>query len=444
MFRKYVNDKNDSPPFSYRAWKFILLGSLIFLIYRYLNGMYSSYQFIQQIINVVKFFLFLIAIIIFITGIIGSLFLFNYVVYQPKIPKMNLKSSLVAKRIRYKITSRDVIENLKLSVLTKNHGYAMPVIKVYIDNDLTSGSIYIENFGQYEKLNRDVLDKSISGLLRGKFSKYSVTSQNISLGGNYLVFNFEDTKTSHRFYVHNNDLSPFLSSDKHSIRLSDDLTWDALKTPHMAIIARTGSGKTVFAGWYIARLARLQNWKVIYNSGKHDRMVDEFGGKSEPVEIVESAERLVSIMQERLFQIQKSSKDDYSQMSGMVDIIAIFDEIGFLNAQLESDKKLKMRWETAMRSLAMIGRSTGIHLVGISQFASIESFLPNAVRVNMKEAVIMLGESANNNDEKRFMIPGFTEKGDRHYAVGEGIAMVSTAGKKWTSPHFFETPLFVD
>lgn len=120
MFRKYVNDKNDSPPFSYRAWKFILLGSLIFLIYRYLNGMYSSYQFIQQIINVVKFSLFLISIIIFITGIIGSLFLFNYVVYQPKIPKMNLKSSLVAKRIRYKITSRDVIENLKLSVLTKN------------------------------------------------------------------------------------------------------------------------------------------------------------------------------------------------------------------------------------------------------------------------------------------------------------------------------------
>ncbi|MBZ1521684.1 cell division protein FtsK, partial [Leuconostoc mesenteroides] len=79
-----------------------------------------------------------------------------------------------------------------------------------------------------------------------------------------------------------------------------------------------------------------------------------------------------------------------------------------------------------------------------SQFASIESFLPNAVRVNMKEAVIMLGESANNNDEKRFMIPGFTEKVDRHYAAGEGIAMVSTAGKKWTSPHFFETPLFVD
>lgn len=440
MFRKYVNDKNSSPPFSYRAWKYILLGTVIFLIYLSLIKINSPYQLIYWF----KFILFLISIVILIIGIIGSLFLFDFVVYQPKTPKMDLKSKLVAKRIRRRISSRDVIETLKLSVLTKSYGYAMPVIKVYIDNDLTSGSIYIENFGQYEKLTRDSLDKSISGLLQGTFSKYSVTSQNLNAGDNYLVFNFEDTKTSHRFYVYNNDLRPFLSVDKHSIRLSDDLTWNALKTPHMAIIARTGSGKTVFAGWYIARLARLQNWKVIYNSGKRDRMVDEFGGKSEPVEIVESAEKLVIIMKDRLELIQKSSKDDYSQMSDMVDIIAIFDEIGFLNSQIESDKKLKIRWETAMRSLAMIGRSTGIHLVGISQFASIENFLPNAVRANMKEAVIMLGESANNNDEKRFMIPGFTEKVGRHYATGEGIAIISTSGKKWTSPHYFETPLFVD
>lgn len=106
------------------------------------------------------------------------------------------------------------------------------------------------------------------------------------------------------------------------------------------------------------------------------------------------------------------------------------------------DKPLKKRWETAINKLSATGASTGIHIIAISQFATKEGFLPSLARVNCSDAVIMLGGAADSADERRYLMPGFTDIPKRSYDKGQGIARIVSSGKRWEEPHFFEAPWF--
>ena len=216
----------------------------------------------------------------------------------------------------------------------------------------------------------------------------------------------------------------------------------------LSIIARTRSGKSIFAGKYIAPLMVLQGWIVEYNSAKYDRYVKEFNGQSDPEKIVERAEYWCSIMDRRLKEINESGKDTYSEMENMPDIGLFFDELGNLNASLESldkvDRTLKLtsRWITAINRLTATGGSAGIHIIAISQFATKEGFLPSLARVNCSDAVIMLGGAADSAEERKYLMSGFADLPKRSYMKGQGLARIIGSGKKWEVPHFFETPWF--
>ena len=259
-----------------------------------------------------------------------------------------------------------------------------------------------------------------------------------------MLFHFEDTQTSSRLYVKDsyNSLKEFVNDDVHTIRLSKDLIWHTDETPHLSIIARTRSGKSVLAGRYMARLMQLQGWTVEYNSAKYDRYVKEFSGKSSVVEIVERTEHWVQIMLDRLEEINKADKEKYLEMPDMSDIAIFIDELGNLNAELESDKPLKKRWESSINKLSATGASAGIHIIAISQFATKEGFLPSVARANCSDAVIMLGGAADSADERRYLMAGFADLPKRSYGKGQGVARIISSGKKWETPHFFETPWF--
>ena len=199
----------------------------------------------------------------------------------------------------------------------------------------------------------------------------------------------------------------------------------------------------------MARLMLLQGWIVEYNSAKYDRYVKEFNGQSDPIKIVERAEYWCSIMDERLAIINKAGKDKYLEMEDMPDIALFFDELGNLNASLESldkvDKTLKItsRWTTAINRLSATGGSSGIHIIAISQFATKEGFLPSLARVNCSDAVIMLGGAADSADERKYLMSGFADMPRRSYGKGQGVARIIGSGRKWeNSPHFYETPWF--
>ncbi|MFT8673098.1 MAG: cell division protein FtsK [Leuconostoc mesenteroides] len=359
------------------------------------------------------------------------------------IPKMSNHSKNISRKIYRLFNDKQISDVLKLSNSTR-HGDEFPTIYIWVSEDCNSGYIAIENIATFDIIDRDKYEQKISGLLGGKFSRFAVVSSELTSNDSYMLFNFEDTLTSFKILVDKSDseLKSFTSQNAHVIKLSNDLFWHSDITPHMSLIARTRAGKSVLAGRYMAKLMQIQGWIVDYNSAKYDLYVKQYRGKSDPLEIVERAEHWVAVMQKRLNEIIEAGKDKYLELPDMVDIGLFFDELGHLNAALELDKTLKKRWEVAINKLTATGGSAGIHVIAISQFATKEGFLPSLARVNCSDAVIMLGGAADSADERKYLMPGFADLPKRSYQTGQGIARIITSGKKWESPHFYETPWF--
>lgn len=359
---------------------------------------------------------------------------------------MNKEANKLANRINKLFNDKTITDVLKLSNSTR-YGEEMPEIYVFLDSSLKEGFIAIENISNFDRADRDKFEQKISGVLSGKYQKYSVVSSELTLDDSFILFYFEDSITSERLIIENTgDIKENISKSEHHIRLAKNLVWQCNITAHLSIIARTRAGKSVLAGEYMARLMLLQNWIVEYNSAKYDRYVKEFNGKSDPIEIVERAEYWCSVMDNRLQEINNAGKDKYLDMKDMPNIAIFFDELGNLNASLESldktDKTLKItsRWITAINRLSATGASAGIHIIAISQFATKEGFLPSLARVNCSDAVIMLGGAADSPTERQYLMSGFADLPKRSYKKGQGIARIQGAGRKWETPHFYETP----
>ena len=365
------------------------------------------------------------------------------------IPNMSSNARQLSKKLKKLFNDKQITDVLKLPNSTR-YGDEMPEISVWVNETLIDGYIAIENIANWERADREKFEQRVSGILAGKYQRFAVITSELTAGDSFIIFYFEDTLTSQRLIVKDNtdSLKPFVNDDKHAIKLSKNLIWHSDIVPMMSIIARTHAGKSVLAGRYLARLMLLQGWTVEYNSTKYDRYVKEFNGQSEPIEIVKRAEYWCTVMDDRLAKINKAGKDKYLEMKDMPDIALFFDELGNLNASLESldkvDKTLKItsRWTTAINRLSATGGSSGIHIIAISQFATKEGFLPSLARVNCSDAVIMLGGAADSADERKYLMSGFADMPKRSYGKGQGVARIIGSGKKWEVPHFYETPWF--
>lgn len=399
------------------------------------------------IVILISFFEFVVKFVCVLIVLVAILFVYFYfsrdVVAVLDTESMGKQSKKTARKIRKLFSDKTIVDVLKLSNLTR-YGHEMPEIYVYVNDDLTAGYVAIENISNYDSLDKTKIEQLISGVFSGRYQRFAVVSSELTSGDNYVLYEFEDQETSMRLHVKDGEgaLNSFISDSPHSIRLSKDLVWHADVVPHMSIIARTRAGKSVFAGRYMAGLMLLQGWTVEYNSAKYDRYVKEFEGCSDPEEIVNRAEYWVSVMRERLDTINEADAEKYLDISDMNDVGIFFDELGNLNASLELDKKLKTRWESAINALSATGASAGIHIIAISQFGTQNGFLPSLARVNCSDAVIMLGGAADSGDERRFLMSGYADLPRRDYGKGQGLAVVAGSGRKWRTPHFFETPWF--
>ena len=367
------------------------------------------------------------------------------------IPTMSSEAHRLTKRLKRLFNDKQITDVLKLSNATR-YGNEMPELHVWVNNELSDGYIAIENIANWERADREKFEQRVSGILAGKYQRFAVVSSELTAGDSFIIFYFEDTLTSQRLHVKDeiDSLKEFINDNNHALRLSKDLVWYSDITAHLSIIARTRAGKSVLAGRYMARLMVLQGWIVEYNSAKYDRYVKEFNGQSDPIKIVERAEYWCTVMDKRLEEINEANKEKYLEMEEMLDICLFFDELGNLNASLESldkvDKTLKItaRWTTAINRLSATGASAGIHIIAISQFGTKEGFLPSLARVNCSDAVIMLGGAADSADERKYLMSGFADMPKRSYGKGQGVARILGSGKKWEVPHFFETPWFED
>lgn len=419
-------------------------------------GLTGLILFLHQTITVLSTYL-IKPLIYSIAVTIITFFILLYTWFQREevssieIPPMSNNARKLAQQLTRLINDKQITDVLKLSNTTR-YGHEMPEIRVWVDEDLLNGYIAVENVANWERADREKFDQRFSGILSGKYQRFAVTNSELTSGDSYIIFYIEDTHTSHRLLVKDctDSLQPFVNDDSHAIQLSKDLIWHSDIVPHMSIIARTRAGKSVLAGRYMARLMSLQGWVIEYNSAKYDRYVKEFDGQSDPVKIVERAEFWCSVMDERLAEINEANKEKYLEIENMPDIGLFVDELGNLNASLESldkvDKNLKLtsRWTTAINRLSATGGSAGIHIIAISQFATKEGFLPSLARTNCSDAVIMLGGAADSADERKYLMSGFADMPKRSYEKGQGVARILGSGKKWEVPHFYETPWFKD
>ncbi|MCP9331722.1 hypothetical protein KBX32_10485 [Lactobacillus kefiranofaciens] len=190
------------------------------------------------------------------------------------------------------------------------------------------------------------------------------------------------------------------------------------------------------------KVMKKQGWKINYFSAKGDIYVRKFHGQSEPRKIVESLEKWLKIMKERNKRIADAGARTYVDIN-LPDVALVIDEIGLLNGRLAVDSKLKKRWENAITGLMGAGASSGIHVIALSQRGTKDFFLPPSALVNARDAVIMLGLSADSGDDRRSLMPGF-EIPHRAYSQGQGLARFVTSGKRWEEPNFYEAPFFED
>ena len=358
------------------------------------------------------------------------------------VQKMGSKQKSLARAVKQRLNKKNLVDVLKLASETEL-GWEMPAVAVYIAPDLSSGFIAIENLGHAEKLDRNLLAESISGILSSrKLRRFSVVSTELSRDQVFYIFYLEDTKTSQRLVVRNGDLTPFVSQNSHEILLAKDLVWKVDgSTPFLAVIGRTRSGKSYFIAHYLLPLMKKQGWQVEFHSVKGDIYVKQFHGESDPQKIISRLEYWVDVMKKRNSQITALGKEKYSQVEGMRDCAIVIDEIGALNGFLSADRKLEKRWISAITQLTSTGASSGIHIVVLAQYASVQGFLPSAAKTNIADSVIFLGMAADSPSDRQFLVPG-SEIAPRRYGVGQGLARIVTAGRKWENLHFYETPLF--
>lgn len=438
-YRRIVRER-DSKLQGYQismiALAFLLLILVVFcLVLRQSENMYFDISdYLKMIINVL-----LVGVVLVLIAFIVC-WRSRDEVATLNMPRMDKKVRKEADRIKGLFGDKAVADVLKLANKTR-YGVEMPEVFVYLESDLYAGYVAIENIASFDSLDRSKIEQKISGILTGKYQKYAIISSELTRGDAWVLYHFEDAITSMRLVLESeNDVINFVSQNNHDIRLARDLVWHANKVPHMSIIARTRAGKSVFAGGYLAPLMQAQGWVVEYNSAKKDIYVKRYSGKFEPLEIVERAEFWLEEMKKRLVKIDDADVEKYTDLS-MQNIAVFFDEIGNLNASLESNKVLKKRWEMAINSLSATGASAGIHIISISQRATKEGFLTGLARTNSSDAVIMLGTVADEASERQYLIAGY-EIAKRKYSTGQGIARFDCSGHKWQEPHYFETPLF--
>lgn len=443
-YRRYVTDEN-SKPFAYQTLTNVsvllaIADVIIYVLYRVIG----TIDLVAPFAHYLKYVLIAVSLLLVVTLAVAVWRNGKRELVATLADDRNgtaSPSKRASRRIRQLtqlFNDKAIIDVLKFANSTK-YGYEMPVVQVFVADDLLSGSVSIENIGNYDKLDASKMEQKVSGRLSGKFQQYAVVSSELVQDDSFIKFYFEDVNVSHRLTLKLSDIEKYKSDDKHDIQLMDNLTLRFGSTVHhMAIVGRTRSGKSMLA-YYMATMMKAQGWLTEYNSAKLDRIVKEFNGVSDPETIIERAEYWCQVMDERLAKINKANKDKYLEMKNMPDVGLFFDELGNLNAAISDDKKLKARWNKAINRLTATGASAGIHIVALSQFATVEGLgLPSLARVNVSDAVIMLGEAANQATERQYLMSGF-ELPSRKYKVGQGLGHFAFIDG-WQSPHLFEAP----
>lgn len=227
-------------------------------------------------------------------------------------------------------------------------------------------------------------------------------------------------------------------ANKDEIRISERITWDFRKVPHLLITGITGSGKTTLACWVIKSLVS-QGVRVIYCDPKNDLSMKNFidslptaryvSGIGEILDDITSIEKE---MRDRQNELEKVGVDEYD-----------FEPIYLIVDELVAYQKISDRntYNTATRligSIVTMGRGKRVYCGLIMQRPD-TSFIDGVTRENLGCRIAM-GQQSSTAYE---MIFGeeFRKVKNRNRQIGSGLIYRTAVDSR---PREFIAPYVTD
>ena len=113
---------------------------------------------------------------------------------------MSNEANRLSQKLKRLFNDKQITDVLKLSNSTR-YGDEMPELHVWINDDLNEGYIAIENIANWERADREKFEQRVSGILAGKYQRFTVVNSELTAGDSYIILHLEDTLTCQRFHV---------------------------------------------------------------------------------------------------------------------------------------------------------------------------------------------------------------------------------------------------
>ena len=223
--------------------------------------------------------------------------------------------------------------------------------------------------------------------------------------------------------------------------LSNNLSWNILKQPHLLLAGVTGSGKTTFLNYLIIEMKKMQADIYICDPKRSDlaSLKNILGAEyvASDVNNIAKLSRIVKEKMEQRFIDYKENADHFVYGYSFVDyklnpIFILFDELGAFRAS--ADKKVFAETMANLTEVILKGREMGVFCVLSTQQPNANN-IPTELRDNLSVRIAL----GNMSSEAYRMVFGEDIKDlSSVSAVGSGYIYLDGLG--WSKPKSFEAP----
>ncbi len=223
--------------------------------------------------------------------------------------------------------------------------------------------------------------------------------------------------------------------------LSNNLSWNILKQPHLLLAGVTGSGKTTFLNYLIIEMKKMQADIYICDPKRSDlaSLKNILGTEyvASDVNNIAKLSRIVKEKMEQRFLDYKENADNFVYGYSFVDyqlnpIFILFDELGAFRAS--ADKKVFAETMANLTEVILKGREMGVFCVLSTQQPNANN-IPTELRDNLSVRIAL----GNMSSEAYRMVFGENIK-DLFSVSAMGGGYIYLDGLGWSKPKPFEAP----
>jgi S-DNA-T family DNA segregation ATPase FtsK/SpoIIIE len=253
----------------------------------------------------------------------------------------------------------------------------------------------------------------------------------------YCDYIFNKHKDS-RLVISNNQT---MYNNSTYLPLSNKLSWNILKQPHLLLAGVTGSGKTTFLNYLIIEMKKMKAEIYICDPKRSDlaSLKNVLGAQyvaSDTNNISKLSRIAKEVMENRFIEYKENAQKfvyGYSFVDyGLNPVFIIFDELGAFRAS--ADKKVFAETMSNLTEVILKGREMGVFCVLSTQQPNANN-IPTELRDNLSVRLAM----GNMSSEAYRMVFGEDIK-DLQAVNAVGAGYIYLDGLGWSKPKPFEAP----